>query len=105
MGVGTKRTKSTLLAHRQILMDEIIDHGKTPGAVNQRDDFYSTRNGNLKRWETTKGWGLCVQWKDGSSSWVTLKDLKNSYPVETAEYAAADRMDQYVDIYMYGILL
>ena len=26
--------------------------------------------------------------------WVTLKDLKNSYPVETAEYAVAMRIDK-----------
>ena len=26
-------------------------------------------------------------WKDGSSDWVALKDLKESYPVELAIYA------------------
>ena len=28
-----------------------------------------------------------VRWKDGSSDWVALKDLKQSYPVQLAEYA------------------
>ena len=27
-----------------------------------------------------------MTWKDGSTDWVALKDLKNSYPVELAEY-------------------
>ena len=79
---------------RQLLIDEIIDHRKTLGAVEQKYDFYSTRNENLKRLETTKGWELCVQWKDVSSNWVTIKDLKNSYPVETAEYAVTNQIDQ-----------
>ena len=34
------------------------------------------------------GWQLCVQWRDGSTSWQYLKDLKESHPVDTAEYAA-----------------
>ena len=43
---------------------------------------------------TTKGWELLVSWKDGSSSWVKLKDLKNSNPVEVAEYAVANRIQE-----------
>ena len=39
---------------------------------------------------TTKGWMLCVQWKDKSVSWEKLSDMKESYPVEVAEYATAD---------------
>jgi hypothetical protein len=30
-----------------------------------------------------------VSWKDGSSDWVPLKDLKDAYPVQVAEYAVA----------------
>ena len=30
-----------------------------------------------------------MQWKDGSESWVPLKDLKESHPVDLAEYAKA----------------
>ena len=33
-----------------------------------------------------------MQWKDGSTSWEKLKDLKASNPVEVAEYAAANRL-------------
>ena len=42
----------------------------------------------------TKGWELWFQWKGGLSNWVTLKDLKNSYPGETAEYAVANRIEK-----------
>jgi hypothetical protein len=38
--------------------------------------------------KTTKGWHLCVESKDGTTSWERLADLKESNPVEVAEYAA-----------------
>ena len=41
---------------------------------------------------TTKGWKLLVEWKDGSSNWIPLKDLKASNPVETAEYTVANQI-------------
>ena len=41
---------------------------------------------------TTKGWEVCVQWKHGSSTWNSIKDLKDSYPIELSEYAAENRL-------------
>ena len=35
----------------------------------------------------TKGWEICVLWKDGSTDWIALKDLKQSYPIELANFA------------------
>jgi hypothetical protein len=43
---------------------------------------------------TTKGWSLCVEWEDGSTSWVPLLDLKESNPIEVAEYAVARGIDR-----------
>ena len=34
-----------------------------------------------------------VRWEDGSESWIPLKDLKESHPVELAEYAKARHID------------
>eukprot|EP00957_Ditylum_brightwellii_P137489 10482321-Ditylum_brightwellii.AAC.1 len=39
--------------------------------------------------KTTVGWLLLVKWKDYSESWISFKDMKESHPVETAEYAKA----------------
>jgi hypothetical protein len=36
---------------------------------------------------STVGWHICCQWIDRSTSWESLSDLKNSHPLETAEYA------------------
>ena len=32
---------------------------------------------------------MCVNWKDGTSTWERLADLKESNPIEVAEYAVA----------------
>ena len=45
------------------------------------------RRKNPHRKRTTKGWKICVEWADGSTSWEPLIDMKTGYPIETAEYA------------------
>ena len=71
--------------HRQMMLDEIIDHRSNKHAVKKENGFVINVERNTKRRVmTTKGWELCIQWKDGSTNWVALKDMKNSYPVEVA---------------------
>ena len=41
---------------------------------------------------TTKGWFLCVHWKDTSTSSERLADLKDSYLLIVAEYAEANQL-------------
>jgi hypothetical protein len=41
---------------------------------------------------TTKGWKLSVQWIEVALTWVPLKDLKESKPLEGAEYAVANKI-------------
>ncbi len=36
---------------------------------------------------------MCVQWKDGSTSWQSHKDIKKAYPVAVAEYTVAQGID------------
>ena len=43
--------------------------------------------------QTTSGWNLLVQWKNGTQEWVLLKILKNSNPIEVAEFAVARGID------------
>jgi transcriptional accessory protein Tex/SPT6 len=43
---------------------------------------------------TTQGWKLLVDWKDGTTSWVPLKDIKELFPIETAEYAVANKISE-----------
>ena len=36
---------------------------------------------------------MSIEWKDGSTSWEPLKDLKESSPIEVSEYAVANKID------------
>ena len=51
-------------------------------------------NGREHKKRTTRGWSFCVQWRDGTTSWENLKDLKESNPLEVAEYAVANLLDK-----------
>jgi hypothetical protein len=62
-----------------LLMKSLVDHLKDDTAV-PADDGYIVLNGNRWRKLTTKGWKLCVKWKDGSTSWEALKDLREPNP-------------------------
>ena len=50
---------------------------------------YISVNGRHQMRKITKGWHLCVQWRDGTTTWERLADLKESNPVEVAEYLVA----------------
>ena len=73
-------------------MDSIVDYKKGSNALELKDQRMVHRGKpSLRR--TTVGWHLCVHWKDGSTSWEKLSDLKECYPVESAEYATAQGID------------
>jgi len=74
------------------IIDKIVDHQKTAEAVKPNDGFFVNRHGKRCPRKTTKGWQLCLCWKDGSTSWEALKDLWNSDPVQVAKYAVANKL-------------
>jgi hypothetical protein len=51
------------------------------GSAVAPDDMYY-KHGVKRIRRTTKGWVLLLQWKDGSTTWFPLKDLKESNPIE-----------------------
>ena len=71
------------------IFDGIISHQKLNSAINTEDGFYANKFGIKKRVITTKGWKVKVLWKDGTSSWLPLSDVKEAQPVELAEYAVS----------------
>ena len=72
-----------------MLMQEIIEH-RFDGNLLPKDDLYLPNSNQMRR--TTKGCQLLVSWKDGTSSWIPLADMKDSYPVEVAEYAVGNKI-------------
>lgn len=75
--------------YASLLLDEIIGH-RTDGHVIPKEEKYINTKGGRKLCKTTIGWYLHALWKDGSMSWIPLKELKEANPVETAEYAIAN---------------
>ena len=70
------------------MLKEIIDHKKDATALSMEDAYYTHKHTGKQRLKpTTKGWQLCVRWNDESTTWVPLKDLKESNPIDVAEYA------------------
>ena len=49
--------------------------------------MYEYKHGARRRVVTTKGWMLQVDWMDGTNAWIPLSVLKESNPLETAQYA------------------
>jgi hypothetical protein len=67
--------------NQYVIIDEIIDH-----------EFDSTV---VPREKDTNGCTLCILWKDGSTSWETLKNIKHGFPVQAAEYAVAKGLQEH----------
>ena len=80
--------------HRLILMDEVVDHRRGSDAVTHENAFIASRNGRKRRKETTRGWEFLIKWKDGSETWTPLKDMKESYPVQIAEYSIQNKIHE-----------
>lgn len=73
-------------------MSELTDHKKDGTAVLEAG-AQVVWNGVRRRRQTTQGWKLCSEWKDGSTTWETLRELKESHPVTVTECAVANKMD------------
>ena len=80
--------------NKHVLFGEIIDHHCTALALKRADSFIVTSSDNRRRRETNKVWDMLIQWKDGSTTWVPLKDMKESYPFQVSEYAVLTRIQE-----------
>ena len=78
--------------NQYVLLDGIVDFRKNNTALSIADQKIVVRGRSSMR-RSTVGWQLCCQWKDKSTSWEKLSDLKESHPLETAEYATAMNID------------
>ena len=79
--------------HQVLMFDSVLDHKKDDTALNKLTQVFVDGQGRKRYKRSTKGWFLCVQWKDGSTSWEKLADFKECYPVQVAEYALARGID------------
>ena len=80
--------------NRSVLFDEIVDVRTYGTQLLQQDSFVTKSSGTQRRVTTTKGWELNLKWKDGSTIWNKLEDIKDSYPVQLAEYTVEKRISE-----------
>jgi hypothetical protein len=79
------------------LMQGIIDFKKDEAsAISKADKWVVTARGQRRLCISTAGWKLLIQWKYGFETWIPLKDMKESHPVETAEFVRARGIDDEV---------
>lgn len=77
------------------ILSAIIDHQMDPKEALAPENGTYDVNGITKKRITTKGWKFLIEWKDGSSSWIPLKTVKESNPIEAAEYAVSRNLQSF----------
>ena len=78
---------------RYTMLDDIVEYSNDANAIDKDNGWITNQHGRRTRKVTTKGWELLINWKDGCQSWVALKDVKDSFPVQLAEFAVAKGID------------
>ena len=71
------------------LVDSIVYYKRDNSAVENSDKYVVTRRGQLRLRKTIQGWEILDAWRDGSETWVPLKDMKESNPVDVVEFVKA----------------
>ena len=75
-----------------LMMESIVEYQNNDKDITVPDKKVVHRYWSFMR-RSTVGWQLCVQWRDGSISWQTLKDTNELNPVKTAENYMAQEID------------
>ena len=70
--------------YRYQLLGTIVDHKQDGNAIHPNNLYINTKSVQKRMRQTTSGWNLLVQWKNGTQEWVPLKILKNSNPIEVS---------------------
>ena len=73
-------------------MDHIKNHKSDGRAFPKSEAFTVSKNGNRARKQTTRGYYLEVQCKDGTNSWVSVREMKESHGIRTAEYVESNKL-------------
>ena len=82
-------TQCDAKGNQYVLLDAIVDYSKDPSMAVVRDNQVTIVDGKKIVKHSTRGWELCCEWKGGSTSWHKLSDLKDSHPLQVAEFALA----------------
>lgn len=75
--------------NRYVTLNAIIDFRKDDTVALTKKQQVRKVQGKKVVSRSTKGWELLCEWQDGSTSWQKLKDLKESHPLQVAEFSFA----------------
>ena len=75
--------------HMHTILDGILDFRKSENATPMAKKYVQTSSGQRRMRKSTAGWQLLIAWKDGSEEWIPLSIMKESNPLEVAEFAVA----------------
>ena len=76
------------------MLGALVDYRTNGTEIKQQDAFTRSKNGGQRRRPTTKGWEILLQWKDGSTTWESLKDIKECYPVQLSDFAIEKKISK-----------
>ena len=62
-------------------------------AVSKAEKYDYNKHRQQRLHKTTVGWWLLIWWRDHSKTWMKLCEMKESYPIETTEFAVSRGID------------
>jgi len=80
-------TQCNINGNQFLVFKAIIDHSYDEALKEDEKNFGPQQM-------TTNGWKLAVEWRDGSTSWENLADLKESFPIKVPEYVMASNLEK-----------
>ena len=78
--------------NHHVLMEKITDYRFDEAVVKSHDAFVTPSFGTKHRRQTTQGVSLCIKWRNGNTTWMTLKDIKEAHPVKLLEYTVSGKI-------------
>ena len=61
-----------------MLLDTFVGHRKNEKAITLAEQDHTDPTGRVRRRKSTQGWQICCQWRDGSTTWEELGEIRNS---------------------------
>lgn len=80
--------------HSTVHLEAIIDYKRDRNAVPMEQKHILTKSGQRRFRKSTIGWKLLVRFRNGTVQWIPLRTLKETNPIEVAEYAIAHAIDK-----------
>ena len=71
----------------------IIEHKNYGSTMKKDTGFTVLKEGHTKCNPTRRGWQVLVEWRDETTTWMHFKDVKEAIPIELAEYAVSNKID------------